>query len=128
MSYRKRILIVDDNPSFIELATGIFSPDYDLETAADGTDGLQKAIASIPDLVILDVNMPGMTGIEFARKLAACRETTHVPIIVITASDYNSLTESLLHNEHNVKVFMTKLSPVEAIREKVLAVINKEIP
>lgn len=70
--------------------------------------------------------MPEMTGVEFARKLSACRETAGVPIIVVTASDYNSLTQSLLRKEHNVKVFMTKLSPVKTIKKKVLAVINNK--
>ena len=127
MADKKRILVVDDCTPFIELAIGIFSTDYTVDTSSDGAAGLKKAMATIPDLVLLDVNMPGMTGIEFARKLAACRETAAIPIIVITASDYNSLTQSLLQKEHNVKVFMTKLSPVETIKEKALAVINKEI-
>lgn len=119
--------MVDDNTQFIDLMNSIFCADYEVYTASEVTDGLEKAKANIPDLVLLDVNMPGMTGIEFARKLSACRETAAIPIIVITASDYNSLTQSLLRQEHNVKVFMTKLSPVEVIREKALAVLNKEI-
>lgn len=127
MAAKKRILVVDDCAPFIELAIGIFSADYDVDTSMDGASGLKKAMVTIPDLVLLDVNMPGMTGIEFARKLAACRETATIPIIVITASDYNSLTQSLLQKEHNVKVFMTKLSSVETIKEKALAVINKKI-
>lgn len=127
MDNKKKILVVDDNAPFIELATDLFGADYVVDTAPDGASGLEKAMQTLPDLVLLDVNMPGMTGIEFARKLAACRETSAIPIIVITASDYNSLTQSLLQKENNVKVFMTKLSPVETIKEKALAVINKEI-
>lgn len=125
---RKKILIVDDNAPFIELAKGIFSPEFEIETAVNGWEGLGKALSMIPDLVLLDINMPGMNGIEFARKLAAIRETADVPIIVITASDYNCITESLLRNEHNVKLFMTKLSPVETIREKVAETVNKAPP
>ena len=128
MAAKKRILVVDDNVAFIELATEMFGADYIVDTSSDGAAGLEKAIMTIPDLVLLDVNLPGVTGIEFARKLAACRETSGIPIIVITASDYNSITQKLLRNEYNVKVFMTKLSPVETIKEKARAVINKEIP
>lgn len=127
MADKKRILVVDDNTPFIELAANVFDADYIVDTAPDGVLGLEKAMETLPDLVLLDVNMPGMTGIEFARKLAACRETAAIPIIVITASDYNSLTQSLLRQEHNVKLFMTKLSPIETIKEKALAVINKKI-
>ena len=82
---------------------------------------------TVPHLILLDVKMPGMNGMEFTRKLSAFRQTAAIPIIVVTASDYNSLTQSLLQKEHNVKVFMTKLSPVETIKEKVLAVINKKV-
>ena len=127
MEEKKRILVVDDNAPFVDLARDIFSADYSVDTASDGMIGLEKAMETLPDLILLDVNMPGMTGIEFARKLAACRETAAIPIIVITASDYNSLTQSLLQKENNVKVFMTKLSPVETIKEKALDVLNKKI-
>lgn len=125
MGGKKRILVVDDNASFVELAANIFNADYDVDTALDGAAGLEKARKTVPDLILLDVNMPGMNGIEFARKLAASRETAAIPIIVLTASDYNSLTQSLLGKEHNVKSFMTKLTPIETIREKALAVIAR---
>lgn len=127
MADKKKILVVDDNAPFIELAKDIFGADFDLEAASNGFEGLGKALTFLPDIIILDVNMPGITGIEFARKLSANPQTSAIPIIVITASDYNSLTQSLLKKEHNVKVFMTKLSPVETIREKAVAVLNKEI-
>ena len=127
MADKKRILVVDDNAPFIDLMSGVFRADYEVDTATSGTSGFEKAQKNKPDLILLDVNMPGMAGVEFARKLSACRETAHIPLIVITASDYDSLTQSLLKNEHNVKVFMTKLSPVETIKEKVAAVLNKKI-
>lgn len=127
MEPKKKILVVDDNAPFIELSKGIFGADFELETSASGFEGLGKALTFLPDLVILDVNMPGITGIEFARKLSANPATANIPIIVITASDYNSLTQSLLQSEHNVKLFMTKLSPVETILGKALAVLNKDI-
>ncbi len=118
-------MIVDDNVQFIELMKGLFSDEFHIETACNGFEGLGKAITFSPELIMLDVNMPGITGIEFARRLSSRSETAGIPIIVITASDYNSLTQSLLQNEHNVKIFMTKLSPLETIREKVMSVIKK---
>jgi len=124
MADNKKILVVDDNTPFIDLVTGIFGADYEVTSAVNGLEGLEKAKAMLPDLVLLDVNMPGINGVEFARKMSACRETSGIPIIVITASDYNSLTQSLLYQEHNVKVFMTKLSPVETIKEKVFRVLE----
>jgi len=125
MQNKKKILVVDDNPHFIELIKGIFGADYDMDTAANGLEGLGRALCFNPDLIILDVNMPGITGIEFARKLSSHRETEGIPIVVITASDYNSLTQSLLRSEHNVKLFMTKLSPIETIKEKIEEILKK---
>ncbi|OGR45168.1 MAG: hypothetical protein A2X35_02090 [Elusimicrobia bacterium GWA2_61_42] len=127
MADKKKILVVDDNEPFIELAKEIFSQEFRLETALNGFEGLGKALTFLPDLILLDINMPGITGIDFVRKLSANPQTAQIPVIVITASDYNSLTQSLLRQEHNVKVFMTKLSPVKVISEKVLAVLNKDI-
>ncbi|MBI4349835.1 MAG: response regulator [Elusimicrobia bacterium] len=126
MADKKRILVVDDASSFLDLALEVFGGDYLVDTAPDGETGLKKALETVPDLILLDVNMPGMTGIEFARKLTANPGTARIPIIVITASDYNSLTQRLLQNEHNVKYFLTKLSPVETLKEKVLAVLDKK--
>lgn len=120
------MLVVDDNATFRELALSIFAEKYEMATASDGPEGLEKARELKPDIILLDVNMPAMTGVEFARRLSADRETAGIPIIAITASDYNSLTQSLFAKEHNVKLFMTKLSPVETIREKVVAVIAGE--
>ncbi len=126
MGEKKKMLVVDDNATFRGLALGVFDAQYEVAVASDGPEGLGKAREMKPDIILLDVNMPNMTGVEFARRLAADRETAGIPIIVITASDYNSLTQSLLAKEHNVKLFMTKLSPVETIREKVVTVISKE--
>lgn len=124
MSDRKRILIVDDNAQFIELAKIIFSGDFNVYTAGDGLEGLRLAKEILPDLILLDVDLPVINGIDFSRRLLADRETSGIPIIVITASAYNSITESLLRNEQNVKVFMTKLSPVETILEKVAGLLK----
>ncbi|MCM2268351.1 MAG: response regulator [Elusimicrobiales bacterium] len=127
MENKKKMLVVDDNVPFVELALALFSGEYEVATASDGPEGLEKAKALIPDIILLDVNMPKMTGVEFAKRLSACRETAGIPVIAITASDYNSLTQSLFHKEHNVKVFMTKLSPSETIKEKVAAVVERRI-
>ncbi|MDA8244944.1 MAG: response regulator [Elusimicrobia bacterium] len=119
MPDKKKILVVDDNAPFIELMKGALSQDYELSAAENGTEGLRLALENIPDLVLLDVNMPGLNGVEFARKMAADPRAAKVPIIVITASDYNTLTQRLLYNEHNVKLFLTKLTPVETLLDKI---------
>lgn len=126
MPDRKKVLVVDDNAQFAELAANVLSGDYDVSVSPDGLRGLALADSLLPDLVLLDINMPGLNGVEFARKMAANPRTAGIPIIVITASDYNTLTQRLLYNEHNVKFFLTKLSPIETLKEKILAALKKD--
>lgn len=80
------ILVVDDEPDIVELIT------YNLEqsghrviSANDGISALEAAKSQLPDLIVLDVMMPGLTGTEVAKRLRAQSETASMPIIMLTA-------------------------------------------
>ncbi len=78
-----KILVVDDEPSIINLVTAYLKPEgYEVYTAADGEAGLKAARAFKPDLVILDVMLPGMDGIELLTRL---RRESDVYVILLTA-------------------------------------------
>lgn len=78
-----RILVVDDDPQISGLLRrGLAYEGYTVETASDGVEALAKASEKAPDLVILDVLMPGMDGFEVARRL---RRSSRVPILMLTA-------------------------------------------
>ena len=80
---RRRILVIDDDQSFlVVLKQALQSEEYELMTAQTGADGLQQALAFHPDLVILDIMMPGMDGWEVCRRL---REITNIPVLFLTA-------------------------------------------
>ncbi len=79
------LLIVEDNKELREYITAELTGLYRVETAIHGTDGLAKAVISIPDLIITDVMMPEMDGIELCRRLRQKVETSHIPIIMLTA-------------------------------------------
>jgi CheY-like chemotaxis protein len=115
-----RVLVVDDNKAFTDLMSGAFGDEFEVQTAEDAALGLKKCSEWQPQVVLLDINMPSMNGIEFMRRMSLDRNTANIPVIVITASDFNGITESLARRHHNLFAFMTKLSPVETIREKVL--------
>ncbi|HKY42258.1 MAG TPA: response regulator transcription factor [Pyrinomonadaceae bacterium] len=83
MNERPRILVVDDEPQLIRvLRTGLKSRGYDIRAAADGLAGLELFSDWRPDLVITDLAMPNVDGLEFCRRL---REISQVPIIVLSA-------------------------------------------
>jgi putative two-component system response regulator len=88
MATHSTILIVDDNESIRELLAAILtSPDYLIITAAHGEEALALADRHQPDLVLLDVMMPGMDGFEVCRRLRAATRTAEVPILMVTALD-----------------------------------------
>ena len=83
MNDRARILVVDDEPQLIRvLRTGLKSRGYDVRGASDGESGLESFNEWHPDLVITDLAMPNVDGLEFCRRL---RAISQVPIIVLSA-------------------------------------------
>ncbi len=81
----KRILIVDDEVQVVELAGEILASEgYEVEGATSGADGIEKATANPPDLILLDVNMPQMDGWEVLRALRADDATREVPVAIFT--------------------------------------------
>ena len=82
----KKILIVDDEPAIIEILTArLESLGYAVCSAGDGVEGVGKAMLEKPDLIIMDVLMPRMTGYEATKKIREVRELENVPVIVISA-------------------------------------------
>jgi serine phosphatase RsbU (regulator of sigma subunit) len=80
------ILIVDDNPANVEiLQARLAANDYEIITASDGEEGLEMAKDRLPDLILLDIMMPKMDGIEVCRHLRADSSLPFMPIIMVTA-------------------------------------------
>jgi two-component system cell cycle response regulator DivK len=82
----KRILHIEDNSFNRKIVRDLLArTSYQLEEASDGVQGLDAARAAPPDLVLVDIQLPRMSGLEVTRELRADRRTAHVPIIVITS-------------------------------------------
>ena len=82
----KKLLIVEDNQDSRELVIKILrNRDYQIIEAVDGEDGLEKAIAEQPDIILLDIALPKMGGYEVAKTLRLREEFKHTPIIALTA-------------------------------------------
>jgi DNA-binding response OmpR family regulator len=87
MAARRRILVVEDDESVRQLLTRQLGTEYEVQQAADAQQALQVlgAMKPLPDLIICDVMMPGMTGVQFAKQLKGTNEYKTVPIIFLTA-------------------------------------------
>ncbi len=81
----KKILLVDDSRTVLLMEQGLLSRSYDVVTATDGVAGLAAALAHRPDLILLDVLMPGMNGFQVLAALRAREETRAVPVIMVTS-------------------------------------------
>ena len=81
---RRRILIVDDEPLITEVLSEHFKSDFDVETALSGTDALTAIVRQRPDLVLLDINMPRMNGLELLRRIKAESGLAKIPVVIVT--------------------------------------------
>ena len=80
------VLVVDDDPVILKLLEVNFEMEgFEVVRAADGFEGLERAREVLPDIVVLDVMMPRMTGYEVAKALKEGDDTAHIPIIFVTA-------------------------------------------
>ena len=85
MENATRILIVEDTPEVARLQMNQLNSDFNYYFAQNGAEGLERAAAIVPDLIITDVMMPGMDGFEFCRRLRASGALNHIPVIMVTA-------------------------------------------
>ena len=87
---RKYILIVEDNPLNLKLFSAMVAAQgYGVLQAVDGLQGVDLAQREHPDLIIMDVDLPGISGLEATRLLKADAETRDIPIIITTAYEYD---------------------------------------
>ena len=88
---KKRILIIDDDPNILDYLDALFKDNgYDTSIAKDGKDGLAKAKKDIPDLITLDIEMPGEWGPRFYRHMSKDSKLKNIPVIVISGLSGNA--------------------------------------
>ena len=83
-----KILVVDDTPMNVKLLVDILSArGYVVASATDGEDALAKLAADMPDLVLLDIMMPGLSGYDVCRRIRADAATSLLPVVLVTSLD-----------------------------------------
>lgn len=120
------ILMIDDDKDFSVLASAHFTRlGYTMTLAHDGKDGLAKAAALKPDIIFLDIMMPGMNGIEVLRELQAGDETSDIPVIILSGRYFDQGIPDLFTQERNFKDFINKPVALAQLQQKVEAVLKK---
>jgi DNA-binding response OmpR family regulator len=85
MGERAKILLIDDDPDFLESNRIVLETKYDVVTAPSGDEGLQKARSENPDLILLDVIMPGTDGFSVADLLKHDAQLSRIPVLMLTS-------------------------------------------
>ena len=126
----KTILIVEDNAQIRNFINTIFKDTYNIIEAENGKEGLKLAISEMPDIIISDIMMPKMDGIEFCEKIKSEIKTSHIPVILLTArtslifkmEGLESGADDYINKPFNVKELMLKvrnhIHRMEQLREK----------
>lgn len=122
LNKRKVLIIEDDNDirEFLKEEVGVY---FEVEVAADGTAGFEKARTYDADLIICDVLMPGMTGFEVTKKLKSDFATSHIPIILLTA--LNSPEKHLEGIESGADAYIAKPFSIKLLLARVFRLIEQ---
>ena len=100
------VLVVEDHPDMASYIRQLLTPNFQIIEAGDGQEAWQMAISSIPDLVLSDLMMPNMDGLELCQKLKQDIRTSHIPLVLLTAkADVPARIEGF---EHGADAYLTK--------------------
>jgi twitching motility two-component system response regulator PilH len=106
-----RVLIVDDSPTETHKMTTILEKNgHEVLTASSGEEGVAAAKSQLPDVVLMDIVMPGLNGFQATRQLSKNDQTSHIPVIIVTTKDQE--TDRLWGERQGAKGYLTK--PVDA--------------
>jgi two-component system, cell cycle response regulator DivK len=122
----KHILVVDDNPSSRELVKFALElePEYEIEEAADGHDAISRIRRVLPDLILMDIQMPEMDGYETLRQIRANPECRFVPVVAITA--FAMLDDRQKAFEAGFDGYFAKPINIVALRTQIESLLRNE--
>ncbi len=121
------VLVIEDNSDLLKLLRQTLSADYQVLTAANGADGLRMALKYVPDLVVSDVMMPVMDGLECLRHLKSEVATSHIPVLMLTAcaldeqrlAGYENGADGYMPKPFNRDLLLSRCSNLIANRRRV---------
>ena len=118
----KSILVVDDEPVVLEITKRkLEDSGYEVHTAGNGNEAFLRLKSKIPDLILLDIQMPEMNGYTFIMEKAKIPEYVHIPVVVLTA--YNEMEP--LFRRHGIKAYLLKPLKLQDVIDKVVEIIGQ---
>lgn len=126
------VLVIDDNADIRFYIKSLLSKDYRVLLAADGTTGIRLAMKFVPDVVVSDVMMPGMDGVECCRRLKSEMQTCHIPVILLTACSldeqriqgYDGGADSYISKPFNSQLLLSRIRNLIAGRQRLKQVFG----
>ena len=123
---KKQIIVVEDEPDILDVLNyNLQREGFEVRTCENGADSLELIFRVMPDLILLDLMLPGMEGLEVCRQLKSDNRSTHIPIIMVTAKGEESdivLGLGLGADDYIVKPFSPKelIARVKAVLRRVV--------
>lgn len=121
---KRKIILVEDNDDFREYLRESLESVYDVLEAADGKAGWQKTLSAHPDLVVSDVNMPVMNGIDLCRKIRQDPRTARIPVILLTAATDDALQIDGLNT--GASDYLTKPFNMEILQSRIHNILEQQ--
>lgn len=120
-----RVLIIEDEPSLVEVLTYNLQRDgYEVSASGDGRDGLRKAQTLQPDLILLDVMLPGLSGVDVCRELRSHPETARIPVVMLTAKAEE--TDQIVGFAVGADDYVTKPFSVKVLLQRIKALLKRQ--
>lgn len=121
------ILIIEDDDELLHIMVRLLNSEYNVFTATNGIEGLEKLKSTDIDLIVSDIMMPEMDGIEFCKKVKSIAEYSHIPIILLTAKSqeedraeaYNSGANGFISKPFNLQVLYSKIASSLLYKENI---------
>lgn len=121
---KRKILIVDDDPQIRKILERMLTdPVYDVRMVSNGDSALREIQADPPDLVILDIMMPGMSGIEVCREIRKIRPQENIQVLMLSAKDSQSDRRRAL--EYGADDYVTKPFHIASLARKIEYMFEK---
>ena len=121
---KTKILIVEDEPALVEVLTyNLQREGYEVAAAREGKEGLRRAQTLMPDLLVLDLMLPGMGGLEICRELRASTKTAKIPILMLTAKAEES--DQLVGFAMGADDYVTKPFSVKVLLQRIKVLLRR---